>query len=87
MTFWQCVILILETTPDQYNLERITKRLEEIEGVKHVHDLHVWALNNDKFSFTCHLLLHEDQEGQQQRVLNQADKMLRKKYSLKHNCI
>lgn len=55
--------------------------------MKDVHDMHVWSLNNDKFSFTCHIILHEDQHGQQQRVLQTADQILRKKYDLNHNCI
>ena len=56
-TFWQCVILILETTPAHLDIERIRKRLMNIVGVKDVHDLHVWSINNDKFSFTCHITL------------------------------
>ena len=54
-TFWECVILILETAPDHLDVEKIKTRLMSIEGVRSVHDIHVWSISNDKFSFTCHL--------------------------------
>jgi cation diffusion facilitator family transporter len=62
-TFWQCVILILETVPSHLNCEKINARLCKIKGVSSVHDMHIWALNNDKYSFTCHIMIREDLNG------------------------
>ena len=87
LVFWQCVVLILETVPPHLNVEQVTERLQRINGVEKVHDVHIWSLSNDKFSFTCHITLATDQDGQQQRVLTSADNILRKKYRLNHNCI
>ena len=79
--------LILETVPPHLSIESISKDLGEIEGVAEVHDMHIWCLNNDKFSFTCHIILNAANDGHQQRVLMAADALLRKKYDLNHNCI
>ena len=87
LTFWQCVVLILETVPPHLSVSKIKKRLERVDGVAEVHDIHIWSLNNDKFSFTCHMTLNSDQNGNQQKVLRQTDAVLRKKYDLHHNCI
>ena len=57
LTFWQCLMLILETVPPHLDAEKIQDRLEEIKGVDSVHDVHIWSLSNDKYSFTCHVLL------------------------------
>ena len=62
-TFWQCVILILETVPEHINIDKIKARLEQIKGVKEVHDIHVWSLSNDKQSFTCHIIMHSEFDG------------------------
>ena len=43
-TFWQCVVLILETVPQHLDMNEIKKRIEDVEGVIEVHDLHVWSL-------------------------------------------
>ena len=63
LTFWQCVVLILETVPPHLDVNKMKARLERIDGIQEVHDIHVWSLNNDKFSFTCHIILKPDQEG------------------------
>lgn len=57
LTFRNCVEMILETAPDHVNIDRLKMQLERIEGVKEVHDIHCWSLNNDKYSFTCHITI------------------------------
>ena len=57
LTFWQCVILILETTPAHLDVDLVRGRLEKVHGVEEVHDMHIWSINNDKYSFTCHVIL------------------------------
>ena len=63
-TFWQCVILILETTPAHLDIDKIRARIAKIDGVDEVHDLHIWSLNNDKYSFTVHIKLKAGMDGQ-----------------------
>ena len=65
LTFWQCVILILETTPAHLDVNKIRDRLSQIEGVSEVHDVHIWSLSNDKYSFTCHITLKLGYDGHQ----------------------
>ena len=86
-TFWQCVVLILETTPHHLDISKIKERLGRVEGVGEVHDVHAWSLSNDKFSFTAHITLKEGHDNDQQRVLREVDNILRKKYELNHNCV
>lgn len=62
-TFWQCVILILETAPAHLSIEKMNEKLACIKGVKDVHDIHCWSLSNDKYSFTCHMTLHAGFDG------------------------
>ena len=86
-TFWQCVVLILETVPSHISVEKIKAHLSNIKGVKEVHDIHVWSLSNDKFSFSCHITIDTAFDGQQQRILMESDVILRKNFGLNHNCI
>ena len=77
LTFWECVQLILERVPDHIQTRLVRESLLRIEGVQDIHDVHIWALSNDKASFTCHLVLQPSADGQQQRVLEEADMLLR----------
>mmetsp|Transcript_21400 Transcript_21400/g.26333 ORF Transcript_21400/g.26333 Transcript_21400/m.26333 type:complete len:323 (-) Transcript_21400:276-1244(-) len=59
-TFWKCLMLILESTPDHIDPDQVVASLETIEGVRLVHDMHIWSLNNDKVCLTVHITLHAD---------------------------
>lgn len=54
-TFWQCIEVLLESTPSSVDRDEIESGLGQIEGVDEVHDLHVWQISNDKFAFSVHL--------------------------------
>ena len=38
-----CIKILMESTPQNVKVDKIQKALEEIEGVKEVHDLHIWV--------------------------------------------
>ena len=56
-------MLILETVPSHLDVSEMKKVIKKVVGVKGVHDLHVWSLNNDKLSFTCQITIGNDQNG------------------------
>ena len=85
--FIECMRLILERAPDNIDTQEVKKRLESIEGVKEVQNIHIWALSNEKVCFTCHIVLRPDMDGQEQRVLQEADKLMRSKFDIHNNCI
>ena len=62
-TFWQCLVLILETVPSHLNINSIKKRIEDVDGVTDVHDMHIWSLSQDKYSFTCHVVIDKSIDG------------------------
>ena len=56
-------MLILETVPSHLDVIEMKKVIKKVVGVKGVHDLHVWSLNNDKLSFTCQITIGNDLNG------------------------
>jgi cation diffusion facilitator family transporter len=51
----ECLLILMEGSPEM-NLEELKNDLLKINGVKDVHDLHVWSLSQGKVSFSCHLI-------------------------------
>jgi len=52
------------------------KDFEKIEGVKRVHDLHVWSLSDGKNAISAHLECTINDSF----ILEAADRFLREKY-------
>ena len=50
-----CLVVLMEGTPARVDVQMIKAKLQTIEGVEYVHDLHVWAISIGKNSLTCHI--------------------------------
>ncbi|NUQ80124.1 MAG: cation transporter [Bacteroidetes bacterium] len=53
----ETVNILLEGVPDSRLPGQVTKELLQIEGVRSVHDLHIWSLGSDHTNLSCHLVV------------------------------
>ena len=74
-----CIFVLMEGSPVDIDIEQLEKDLEEIKGVKEIHDLHVWSLSIGKMSLSCHICCDNPQ-----KTLKRAKKMIQKKYKIDH---
>ncbi len=49
--------LSMDAVPKEINLNEVGKYLEQITGVKEVHDLHIWAMSTTEIALTAHLVI------------------------------
>lgn len=47
--------MLMECTPVETSLPAIVKEFKKINGLKRVHDLHVWSLSDGKNAISAHL--------------------------------
>ncbi|WP_339318771.1 cation diffusion facilitator family transporter [Paenibacillus sp. FSL R10-2734] len=79
------VHVLMEGTPITVNPSEVKAVLENIEGVRNVHDLHIWTITSGLDSLSCHLLI-EDQ-ADDQRVLQQAIQLIAERFKIQHTTI
>lgn len=82
----QSVNVLLEGVPEGMDLSVIDGRLRGLPGVRDVHDLHIWSIGSGRASLTAHLILDEAQ-ADVQRVLNEANEILRRDFGLTHTTL
>ncbi|MES1919770.1 Zinc resistance conferring protein [Bonamia ostreae] len=51
------VRVLLEKVPTTVDLYLLKRKLLAIDGIKNIHELHVWQLNSNKTLATCHVIL------------------------------
>ncbi|MBT8382375.1 MAG: cation diffusion facilitator family transporter [Ignavibacteria bacterium] len=49
--------LSVDAVPKEIDLKQVEKYLESIDGIKEVHDLHVWAMSTTEIALTAHLVI------------------------------
>lgn len=79
------VHVLMEGAPADIDQQEVSMALQRIEGVKDVHDLHIWSITSGKNSLSCHLLI-EDQ-AQEQKILQEALTLLEERFNLPHATI
>jgi cobalt-zinc-cadmium efflux system protein len=55
----EAVHVLLEGTPPEVDLTALRKAMEQVPGVKGVHDLHVWTLTSGIHALSAHAVLQE----------------------------
>lgn len=51
--------VLMEGVPSHINFESVMESLTKIEGVKKIHDLHIWALSSGSIALSAHVNIHE----------------------------
>ncbi|WP_373232672.1 cation diffusion facilitator family transporter [Cohnella sp.] len=79
------IYILMETVPEQFNLDEIRSELAKVEGVEDVHEMHLWAISSDHYSLTAHMFVRAD--IQQFCIILAVNDMLAEKYGITHSTI
>ncbi|AKB80754.1 Cobalt-zinc-cadmium resistance protein CzcD [Methanosarcina barkeri 3] len=78
--------LLLEGVPEYIDIEEIKKSILSVEGVKMVHDLHVWSLEGETDLLTAHVVV-EDKYLQTPDKMRQAIKNKLEEHHIEHSTL
>lgn len=54
----QTVVILMEGTPNDVDLNKVIDAVRSVPGVQNVHDLHVWTITSGKNALSCHIALN-----------------------------
>ena len=77
--------ILMESVPERFDLDEIRAELGKVEGVEDVHEMHLWAISTDHYSFTAHLFIRAD--IQPFCVILAAGELLKEKYGITHSTL
>lgn len=58
--FYQSVRIFMQFTPSSINIEEIAREIMSIDGVKNIHHVHVWQLDENYLMLEAHIDMDED---------------------------
>ncbi|MEF3304990.1 cation diffusion facilitator family transporter [Paenibacillus sp. GYB003] len=77
--------ILMEGTPVTVDCDEVKRSLLAIEGVRNVHDLHIWTITSGLDSLSCHVLV--DDEADCQSILQQAVHLIERNFKIMHTTI
>jgi cobalt-zinc-cadmium efflux system protein len=78
----EALSVVLEGVPGHLSLSDIGESLAALEGVKEVHDLHVWTLASGNYALSAHVRLQRLEEWP--ALLARATVLLRERFGIEH---
>lgn len=81
--FRQSLSLLFDGVPAHIELDEVRAALLELEDVKALHDLHVWALASMETALTAHLVVPAGSSAHDE-LLHAATKLVRERFGIAH---
>ena len=76
--------ILLESTPRQFELEKVAETIRSVSGVKGVHDLHVWTITSGLYALSGHLTVTSDSIVEGSRVVDEVATALKMSFGIDH---
>ena len=78
----ESVNILLEGTPSHIDVKAVVGAMHEIEGVREVHDLHVWTISSNKYALSAHVRI--DANASYKKTLDTIRDKLHKRFNMDH---
>ena len=79
--------ILLEGAPHGLSAKQISTLLAKIEGIRDVHDVHVWSLGSDTHALSCHILIDDITISESQVILRNVTELLSSTLHINHTTI
>lgn len=78
---------LLEAVPSRLSLHTVADAIRNTEGVKDVHDMHIWAVCSHIVSLSCHVAIDWKGPEDHDRMIRSVSEMLWEKFQIVHSTI
>jgi cobalt-zinc-cadmium efflux system protein len=80
----ETIDILLESTPRDIEMSSMVRDLLQIEGVKGVHDLHVWSISKNFRFLSAHIVIDDVLISQAALIQLEIKEMIRINYGIGH---
>jgi cobalt-zinc-cadmium efflux system protein len=80
----ESVEILLEGTPRDIDVEVLVKDIQQVSGVRGVHDLHVWSITQNMRALSAHVLVDDEPISVAAEVQRGVNMLLQEQYNIAH---
>ena len=81
------VNVLLEATPDEIDLEELAEAVQGIDGVRSLHDVHLWSVTSGLYALSAHLLIQDQLLSRGSEVVKVVEETLRERFGVAHTTL
>ncbi|MFH1663044.1 MAG: cation diffusion facilitator family transporter [Chloroflexota bacterium] len=76
--------VILEATPRGLDIKKMVESLNQIIGVRDVHDVHVWSITPEMHTMSCHVLIDDLATSEAAKIREKIREVLSQQFNIEH---
>ena len=80
----ETVVILLEGTPRDVDMDDVVRDLMEVDGVRGVHDLHAWSITQNMRALSAHVVTDDIPISEGAQIQADIHEMLRQRYGIAH---
>jgi cobalt-zinc-cadmium efflux system protein len=79
--------ILLESLPRGMKLEAVAAAILEVEGVREVHDVHIWSLGPETRALSCHVRILDMPTSETEPIAHRIRELLGRRFGIHHTTI
>lgn len=80
----EAINILMESTPADIDMKQMVTDIQAVEGVRGVHDLHVWSITGNMRTLSAHLVTDDMSISEGAQVQSQINELLYQNYGVAH---
>jgi cobalt-zinc-cadmium efflux system protein len=81
------VSILMESVPGDIDVEQLQANLKDVQGVRDVHHLHVWQIDEDLRALEAHILIGHEDTGRMEHIKRSIKNRLREQFGIAHSTL
>jgi cobalt-zinc-cadmium efflux system protein len=79
--------IFLEESPRAINVELVVEDLMQEDGVRDIHDMHIWTLGSELYALSCHVLVDDVKVSESARIVKELKEKLACDFGITHSTL
>lgn len=76
--------ILMEAVPEGLDVKEIRESILQVEGVRDIHEFHLWSISSGLYSLSFHVVLMPFDELNDYLIINEITEILKNKYEIDH---
>jgi len=83
----ESIEIVMMSSPDGIDLNEIKLLVESVDGVKNVHHIHLWKMNDNDTHFESHIDVEDILVSKTAEIQSEIENLLHSKYDINHTTL
>jgi cobalt-zinc-cadmium efflux system protein len=83
----EAVNVLLEATPKGIDLQEVIEAVQEVDGVRDIHDVHIWSITSGLHALSAHLLIDDQLTSCSVDIVERVQALLKHDFGIAHTTL